>query len=165
MLSDQNYQQHAQRDTTKISANLELTTLSRIPTARFDTPLALVHDKVIIALGGKTSKYHGTKRCEAYDTITDTWINMNSLPFFCVNSTAVVMKDRYLYLMPGSNREMSANNSLLICYLDSGVQDKCLETMQTAPWAQLFVKNQEFINSCPVAAIPLGPDQMMIFGG
>ena len=90
---------------------------------------------------------------------------MNSLPFFCVNSTAVVMKDRYLYLMPGSNREMCANNSLLICYLDSGAQDKCLETMQTAPWAQLFVKNQEFINSCPVAAIPLGSDQMMIFGG
>ena len=51
-----------------ISADLEMSQLARMPTGRFDTPLALVHDKIIIALGGKTSKYHGTKRCEAFDT-------------------------------------------------------------------------------------------------
>lgn len=51
-----------------INADLEMSQLARMPTARFDTPLALVHDKVVIALGGKTSKYHGTKRCEAFDT-------------------------------------------------------------------------------------------------
>ena len=72
-----------------------------MPTARFDTPLALVHDKVVIAHGGKTSRNHGTKRCEAYDTVTDTWTRIADLPFFCVNTTAVVMKDRYVYLMPG----------------------------------------------------------------
>lgn len=88
-----------------VSADLEMSQLARMPTARFDTPLALVHDKVVIALGGKTSKYHGTKRCEAIDTTTGQWVNVAPIPFFCVNTTAVVMKERYVYLMPGNNRE------------------------------------------------------------
>lgn len=63
-----------------------------MPTARFDTPVALVHDKVILALGGKMSKYRGTIRCEAYDTVGDQWHTMQPLPFFCVNTSAVVMR-------------------------------------------------------------------------
>jgi len=45
----------------------------KMHTARFDTPLALVYGKYILAFGGKTSKYHGTKRCEVYDTETEKW--------------------------------------------------------------------------------------------
>ena len=106
-----------------------------MPTARFDTPLALVHDQVIIALGGKTSKFHGTKRCEAYDTLKDQWVDLTPLPFFCVNTTAVVMKDRYVYLMPGSNRDTAINGSLLIGYLDSGSLERGFEAMASAQWA------------------------------
>ena len=76
-----------------------------MPTARFDTPVALVHDQVILALGGKMSKYRGTIRCEAYDTVSDQWFNMQPLPFFCVNTSAVVVRQRFVYLMPGSNQE------------------------------------------------------------
>ena len=140
--------------------------LARMPTARFDTPLALVHDKVVIALGGKTSKYHGTKRCEAFDSVSGQWFNVAALPFFCVNTTAVVMKERYVYLMPGNNRETLVNGALLIGYLDSGVMDKGVEqSLGNSQWAQLVVRNPDFVNSCPVAAIALGPDQMLIFGG
>lgn len=32
-------------------------------------------------------------------------------------------------------------------------------------WTKLEVKNAEFVRSCPTAAIPLGPGQMLIFGG
>lgn len=137
-----------------------------MPTARFDTPLALVHDQIIITLGGKTSKYHGTKRCEAFDTQSGSWINVAPIPFFCVNTTAVIMKERYVYLMPGNNRETQANNSLLVGYLDSGTLERGVEaSLSTSQWAQLLVRNQDFINSGPVAAIPIGPDQMLIFGG
>ena len=166
MLPDQNYQQHAQRDCLMINPDLEMSQLARMPTARFDTPLALVHDKVVIALGGKTSKYHGTKRCEAFDTTTGQWVNVAPIPFFCVNTTAVVMKERYVYLMPGNNRETQSNSSLLVGYLDSGTLERGVEAaLSTSQWAQLVVRNVDFVNSGPVAAIPLGPDQMLIFGG
>lgn len=47
-----------------------------MPIARFDVPLALVHDQIVIALGGKTSKEYGTKRVDAYDTESDTWVTL-----------------------------------------------------------------------------------------
>ncbi len=37
--------------------------------------------------------------------------------------------------------------------------------MVDAQWAQLSVKNPEFVNSGPVAAVSLGNDQILIFGG
>ena len=63
-------------------------------TARFDTPLAMVYERFILAFGGKTSKYHGTKRCEVYDTKEEQWINSASMPFFCVNIAPIVIKRR-----------------------------------------------------------------------
>ena len=39
--------------------------------ARFDTPVVLAYNRFIMAFGGKTSRYHGTKRCEIYDTKAD----------------------------------------------------------------------------------------------
>lgn len=104
-------------------------------TARFDSPLALVHDRVILVLGGKTDKYHGTKKCDAYDTLSDKWYSVATLPFFCVNTTAVVMKDRFIYLMPGRNSETHANRALMIGYLDTGALDKGLEELGSKPWA------------------------------
>ena len=32
-------------------------------------------------------------------------------------------------------------------------------------WTKLEVKNSEFVRSCPMAALSLGPQQMLIFGG
>ena len=137
-----------------------------MPTARFDTPVALVHDQIVIALGGKMSKYRGTIRCEAYDTSTDQWLTMQALPFFCVNTSAVVMRSRFVYLMPGSsNEETQAQGSLMIGYLDTGTIDRGLDAMCKAAWAQLVVKNVDFFNAGPVAGIPLGQDSMIIFGG
>jgi len=67
-----------------------------------------VHQQIVLALGGRTSKYHGTIRCEAFDTTNDAWHELQSLPFFCINTSAVVLKDRFVYLMPGNNRETQA---------------------------------------------------------
>eukprot|EP00353_Schmidingerella_taraikaensis_P008791 CAMPEP_0185585192 /NCGR_PEP_ID=MMETSP0434-20130131/37147_1 /TAXON_ID=626734 ORGANISM="Favella taraikaensis, Strain Fe Narragansett Bay" /NCGR_SAMPLE_ID=MMETSP0434 /ASSEMBLY_ACC=CAM_ASM_000379 /LENGTH=133 /DNA_ID=CAMNT_0028205369 /DNA_START=251 /DNA_END=652 /DNA_ORIENTATION=- len=112
------------------------------------------------------SKYRGTIRCEAYDTASDQWLTMQALPFFCVNTSAVVMRNRFIYLMPGSsNEETQAQNSLMMGYLDTGTIERGFDPMTKAQWAQLVVKNVDFFNAGPVAGIPLGPDSMVIFGG
>jgi len=77
--------------------------------ARFDTPLTTVFDRYIMVFGGKTSKYHGTKRCEAYDIRAEQWHSLAPIPFFCVNAAAVVIQKRHIYLMPGQNRETAVN--------------------------------------------------------
>ena len=38
-------------------------------------------------------------------------------------------------------------------------------SMSQYRWTKLEVKNAEFVRSCPVAALSLGPTQMLIFGG
>ena len=65
---DRNNEHIAQRDCIMADADLNITPKQKMHTARFDTPLALVFGKYILAFGGKTSKYHGTKRCEVFDT-------------------------------------------------------------------------------------------------
>ena len=50
-------------------------------------------------------------------------------------------------------------------YLDTGTLERGIESLVNVQWAMLMVNNHEFINSGPTAAIPLGPEQMLIFGG
>ena len=73
---------------------------------RYDIPLALVHDRFILAMGGKTSTTK-TRRCEAYDTVTNHWFQIDSLPALIVDTSAVVLNNREVYLMPGGQREMN----------------------------------------------------------
>ena len=63
----------ALKDCLKIENDLLTTAKPKMHSARFDTPLALVYDRYILALGGKTSKQHGTKRCEVFDTQYEVW--------------------------------------------------------------------------------------------
>ena len=44
------------------------------------------------------------------------------MPITCVNTTAVVMNERWVYLMPGSNRDAQVGNQLCITMLDTGSQ-------------------------------------------
>lgn len=95
--------------------------------ARFDTPLATVFDRYILVFGGKTSKYHGTKRCEVFDTKDTKWHNLAPIPFFCVNTDACVIQKRHVYLMPGQNRETLVNQSLVIGYMDTGAIERNID--------------------------------------
>lgn len=80
-----------------------------------------MHDRFILAIGGKTSKTQGTRRCEAYDTVTNHWFQIDSLPITFTSMTgAVVMSDQEVYLMPGNCRESQTSSSLFICRLDTG---------------------------------------------
>lgn len=79
-------------------------------TARFLAPLALVRDRFILTLGGFTSRSATTKNAECFDTQTNHWFAIAPVPITAVNTTAVVMNERWVYLMPGANRDAQAGN-------------------------------------------------------
>lgn len=92
-------------DTLQIDANMSVYEKEPMKTARFNAPLALVRDRFVMALGGFTGRQSTTKTCECYDTWTNYWYNIASLPTTSVNACAVVLNERWIYLMPGANRE------------------------------------------------------------
>ena len=136
--------------------------------ARFDTPVAVTWDRYILAIGGKTSRQHGTKRCEIYDTLSDQWHHLPAIPFFCVNVAAIVIKSRHVFLMPGQNRETQTSTSLLIGHLDTAALEKHTNDLGSMAWNKLWVENNpEFVAACPIAgsALVSDPYKMLIFGG
>ena len=92
-------------DMLQIDANMTVYEREHMKTGRFQAPLALVRDRFILALGGFTGRSTATKTCECYDTTTNYWFNIASLPGQSMNTNAVVMNDRFVYIMPGTNRE------------------------------------------------------------
>ena len=157
-----------------IDANMSVYERESMKTARFLVPLALIRDRFILALGGFTGRTVATKTCECYDTVTNCWFNINPLPSQVVNTTAVVMNERWIYLMPGNNRELQVANHLLVNLLDTGssqIYDGNSNSreygapMARQKWAQLEVNNVEFVRSQPVAGIQLNNTDMLIFGG
>ena len=87
---------------------------------------------------------------------------------------AVVMNDQEVYLMPGNCQESQTSSSLFISRLDTGPATQFPRDMSALSygytisqhrWTKLEVKNAEFVRSFPMAAISLGPQQMLIFGG
>ena len=75
----ENSEQVPIRECVRINDYLETAQMDQLQMARFEIPLALVHDRFILALGGKKGKGKGqdktetTKLCEAYDTVTNHW--------------------------------------------------------------------------------------------
>jgi len=50
-------------------------------------------------------------------------------------------------------------------FLDTGAFDRGFEPLISAEWVQLVIRNVDFVNSTPVAAMAVGSDQIIIFGG
>lgn len=63
----------AKPDCLQIDSNLNVLAREKMKSARFDSPLALVFERYLLAFGGKISKFHGTKRCEILDTKGQGW--------------------------------------------------------------------------------------------
>ena len=101
-------------DTLQIDANMTVYERKQMKQARYGTPLALIRDRFILALGGFISRSQITKACECYDTYTNYWFTIASLPTQAANTTAVVLNERFVYVMPGSNSSASAGGQLLI---------------------------------------------------
>ena len=147
--------------------------MESLQASRFEIPLALVHDRFILAIGGKTSKNYATTRLEAYDIVMNHWFMIESLPETVTGTSAVVMNDQEVYLMPGNNRN-GTFPTLAVYRLDTGpVSQFPRDTsnksygycMSQHRWTMLEINNSEFVRSCPTAALSLGPSTMLIFGG
>ena len=67
-------------DMHQIDANMTVYEREHMKTGRFHAPLALVRDRFILALGGFTGRTTATKTCECYDSTTNVWFNIASLP-------------------------------------------------------------------------------------
>ena len=104
----------------QIDANMTVYDRDHMKTGRFFAPLALIRDRFILALGGFTGRSTATKTCECYDSMTNYWFNITSLPGQSINTNAVVMNERFVYLMPGNNREAQVGQHLIINLLDTG---------------------------------------------
>ena len=143
-------------------------------TARFGSPLDLVHERYILALGGFTKTNDQTMECEAFDTQTNHWFRIASLPYPVANTSAVVMGGSKVYLMPGKQTNAQNPRFLMISVLDCGEpgnkysQPNSREYgygLAALNWSYVQVDNLDFIKSSPVAAIQLNENEMMIFGG
>lgn len=78
-----------------------------------------MHDRFILAIGGKTSKTKATIRCEAYDIVMNHWFSVEPLPETVTGTSAVVMNEQEVYLMPGNNRN-GTSPTLAVYRLDTG---------------------------------------------
>ena len=143
-------------------------------TARFGSPLALVHERFIFALGGFTKTNDQTMECEAFDTHTNHWFRLYSLPYPVANTSAVVMNNQKVYLMPGKQTNAQNPRFLMISVLDCGPKGNLNAnqnsreygyTLAEKHWGYVQVDNPDFIRTSPVAAIQLNENEMMIFGG
>ena len=158
-----------------VDANMFVYERDQMKTARFGAPLALVRDRFVLAIGGMVGRNQPTKNCEAYDTATNFWFPINELPVTVQNTNTIVMNNRFVYLMPGSNITCRrGNTAILIHLLDSGGQtafqgDKNNRaygrTIANQRWQQLSVENPDFVRSMPVAGWQIGNSDMIIFGG
>lgn len=163
------------QDCLQVDANMTVYEREPMKMARFNAPLALVRDRFLLALGGQTSRNALTKACECFDTYLNHWFNIAPLPTQTINVSAVVMNDRFVYLMPGANRENQlGSSSLLINYLDTGATANFAGDKNTREyglpiarqkWVQIEVANAEFFKTQPVAGLQLNATEMLIFGG
>jgi hypothetical protein len=94
----------------------------RMQTARYGATLALIRDRFVLALSGMTGRSKTTRTCEAYDTQTNHWFSIQDLPVALCNTSATVMNNRFVYVMPAANQEClkQGGSSLTIHMLDSG---------------------------------------------
>ena len=81
------------RDCFKIDKQMVVSKLEKMLTPRFGSPLAWVHERFIMALGGFMKTGDQTQDCECFDTMTNHWFRIPALPFPVANTTAIVMNN------------------------------------------------------------------------
>jgi hypothetical protein len=107
-----------------VDANMQVYDREGMNLGRFNTPLALVRDRFLILCGGQINQDNSTNLCEAFDTETNTWFGIAPLSKPMSNTSAVVMNNRFIYLLPGtdvsSEHQALKTDSCSIEVLDTG---------------------------------------------
>lgn len=91
--NEHNNENQVLRDCFLIDLRMQVVQQEKMEIARFGSPLALVHDRYILALGGFTRTNDQTMDCEAFDTLTNHWFRIYSLPYPVANTSAIVMNN------------------------------------------------------------------------
>lgn len=124
---------------------------------RCSIPLALVRDRWILAIGGLIGRNKPCTMVAAYDTQTNQWFDCQSLTSARFNCSAIVLGQRYVYLMPGSNPGAVKGQSLTIECLDTGATNEYTNAgadqntisygypMMRKNWETLEVRNSVFV--------------------
>ena len=149
-----------------IDANMTIYDRESMSAGRFNAPLALVRDRFILACGGQTSENTATTACEAYDIDTNTWFAIAPLKQPISNTSAVVMNNRFVYLMPGSGiagEQLGVKaDCCSIDVLDTGSSIQFGSDKQSKHyglpiashrWETLVVQNPQFAQCKPKAGI------------
>ena len=105
---------------------------------------------------------------------------MNPLTSPRYNCSAIVMQQRFIYLMPGGNLGAVRNTSLLIEYMNTGNDSEFNPTMVNSisygaclsrkMWESLEVKDPAFFRAQPVCGFTIADgskagNKICIFGG
>lgn len=145
-------------------------------TARSSVPLALIRDRWILAMGGNIGRAKPCSLVAAYDTLTNVWFDCQSLPTVKANTSAVVVSQRFVYLLPGQNVGAQKGNSVLVDYLDTGAtqdytgqHESVQYGMQIAKrsWESLEVRDAVFCRQMPSCGFVSndGVNWIITFGG
>jgi len=143
---------------------------------RCSIPLALIRDRWILAIGGLIGRNKACTYVSAYDSTLNLWFDCQSLPTARYNCTAIVLSQRFVYLMPGANPGAVKGSSLTIEYLDTGANGEFQSINEKtasygAPlarknWESLEVKDPQFFRAQPVCGFSVAEgNKVIIFGG
>lgn len=125
-----------------IDANLNVSEGAPMKAPRCSIPLALLHDRWILAVGGMSGRTQPTTMVSGYDTQANIWFDCTALTTPRANCTAIVQEQRHIYLMPGANLGAVRASSLLIEYMDVGSVSDCnSHSLSQKSWISLEVNN------------------------
>ena len=68
---------------------------------RFNVPVCFVKERFICAFSGLLNHKMPTLTCEGFDTVKQKWFKMESLDKARHSTSAIVMNNMSIYLMPG----------------------------------------------------------------
>ena len=111
---------------------------------------------------------------EGFDTVKLKWFKMQSLEKPRHSTSAVVMNNQAIYLMPGNPLGIgaptaSATNIFVLDLKNANKFDKndlnYVRTLSQEKWSSLTVQDVNFNKLPPTAAVSINAVEMLIFGG
>jgi len=70
---------------------------------KFNVPLAIIKDRYIFALGGCLNNMNLTNSVEMFDIVNNKWYPVSSMTNPRSMTTATVVNNRWIYIMPGNS--------------------------------------------------------------
>jgi len=143
----------------RIDNNFKLTELAPRPTAAYNVPVAFVGERFICAHGGQISSNKATTECEAFDIVKCKWFKIQPLPQPRYSTSAVVMNNMAIYVMPGPGGAQGGNAAnifkldLVAASKHSKEDVNYLKNMANQKWETITVPDGSFNQAAPSVCI------------